>query len=96
MQLHDFGSGSDAAVTVPANPNKSEVITYIVASYATAPTGGYLEVKAGSEVIFKVQLTAVGPFVFEPYLQGNRNETMTITLKTSGSIHAYLNVRVKD
>lgn len=54
-------SGTDAVVTLPADPDQFFVIDWISWSYAGAPTNGSLRVQIGGVTVWQVDITVGGP-----------------------------------
>jgi hypothetical protein len=79
--------GAAATITYPTQgAGIANVLSAIICSYSAAPTGGGLTISDGSDAVFALDITAVGPFTipFEPPLIGTENNTMAITLAGGG------------
>jgi|ERR1051326_2029544 hypothetical protein len=93
------GAGTAAAKTYAADSTGMHVISQILYSYSTTPTGGRLTVEDGSgNYIVDVDLPAGGPnsINFTPPLEGTINTAMIVTMAApGGSIVGKLNIRHK-
>lgn len=80
-----------AVVTIAADADKFHAISRIDYSYDAAPTGGNLQVVAGSTTILNVDITSAGHGYFDlkfPDLLHNaftKNEAVVVTLAAGGS-----------
>lgn len=90
-------SGTNAEVTIAANPSEFWAIDWITWSYGGDPTGGKLEVLINGVVVYQIDITVGGPGHIEfikPLYTGVVNQVVVVRL-TDGSVANKLNVRYR-
>ena len=81
-------SNTAAVVTYAAAEGLSHVVSGILWSYSTSPTGGNLKIEDGAgNTVLSFDITSAGPgfLPFEPFKKGTANTAMIITLAAAGS-----------
>ena len=84
-QDHNTATGGDATITYPARPNRRNCIRGIAFGYWTFPSGGYVEIRCGGVLVFRMPVTVDGAGICDWVERRSAvNEAMTITLADGG------------
>jgi len=91
-------SGTDAVVTIAADPNEFWVLDWVSWSYGDGlvAADGNLTISIGGVVVWQVDITTAGPghIEFEKPIYGAKNQAVVITL-ADGTAKNKVNVRYR-